>query len=816
MRDFIKRTVATLLCLVLVFGTMNYSRGAQLTSAEKLNQLGLLLNINQSELDATLSRDIGLTMILKALGYTQEDATQYESSSPFSDTPGWSKGWVSLAYALDITKGTSDTTFTPSGVLSEREFLTFLLRALGYDKNESYTKTLELSKESGLISSSHSITTAEYTKADASEAMLNALSAVVIGENVPLANILITKGLFSLSQAEAVGIKNGSLELLRVSPKSKKEISVVFSAPVKTSDYIFDIEAEELDYRCIVLWSEDKTTAYLQMVSPLEEGEYTIITTEVSGERHKYTNEVVVESSLGKLDILSDSLGLIDGSYINYSYTDFYDMEIYELYKEAQVTAENLTQNSKHSIEMMDSLGAHRLRMPSFSSEGGKMGDIIKVTLSINGLTTSKELKVVIRGDYSSFELHNAVAASGTNRFSVNQKNIDIPYTAADKLGTALKLNMHSANSDQTNDVEIMDHLILTSSNPGVVDVDSLKVNNDGFLKVNIGSSPGATTLRAYNTVNKTTSVIQIVVYPESVLTSVVIMPQTKLISIGEEISLDAIGYDQFGAKVSIGYISGLDYTSSDEEVVKSSSAKLLNNLFVCKGIEEGDATLTISNKTGLKLGSITVDIVGEAEPQNITEMKMPKFFEASSNASYSIDYDDLVVKDQFAQEYDLSVNRERIFIEEEDNDLINLNLNTGNFTYSGLLVTGIDDEVGTSDYRVYIEDLDYSALFFSITSIDSEDIDNYRLTPMDNLKVDTNPTEESELKGYTKSGDEIVIDKDTITVVTSSEILVATAEFDGNVITVTGIDAGESTITVWRDTEKLATIDVTVIAADE
>ncbi|MBQ4151395.1 MAG: S-layer homology domain-containing protein, partial [Clostridia bacterium] len=55
---------------------------------------------------------------------------------PFTDVPAWANNYVGYAYANNITSGRSATKFDPDGVVDEMQFLTFMLRAIGYKDAE--------------------------------------------------------------------------------------------------------------------------------------------------------------------------------------------------------------------------------------------------------------------------------------------------------------------------------------------------------------------------------------------------------------------------------------------------------------------------------------------------------------------------------------------------------------------------------------------------------------------------------------------------------------------------------------------------------
>lgn len=75
----------------------------------------------------------GLVMFLRLIG-EEDEALASTVPNPFRDTDPWCDRYVAYAYAMGYTKGTDDTRgiFSPSEPITATQYLTFLLRALGY------------------------------------------------------------------------------------------------------------------------------------------------------------------------------------------------------------------------------------------------------------------------------------------------------------------------------------------------------------------------------------------------------------------------------------------------------------------------------------------------------------------------------------------------------------------------------------------------------------------------------------------------------------------------------------------------------------
>ncbi len=101
--------------------------------ADALKKMGLFLGTGQGyELDRTATRVEGVVMLVRLLG-EEKAALAYAGSHPFRDVPAWAEKYVAYAYAQGYTKGVSSNEFAPSMEIDATQYLTFLLRALGYD-----------------------------------------------------------------------------------------------------------------------------------------------------------------------------------------------------------------------------------------------------------------------------------------------------------------------------------------------------------------------------------------------------------------------------------------------------------------------------------------------------------------------------------------------------------------------------------------------------------------------------------------------------------------------------------------------------------
>ncbi len=78
-----------------------------------------------------LTRVQTVVQVIRFLG-VEDEVKAGNFPHTFKDVPAWANNYVGYAYANNITSGRSATEFDPDGVVDEMQFLTFMLRAIGY------------------------------------------------------------------------------------------------------------------------------------------------------------------------------------------------------------------------------------------------------------------------------------------------------------------------------------------------------------------------------------------------------------------------------------------------------------------------------------------------------------------------------------------------------------------------------------------------------------------------------------------------------------------------------------------------------------
>ncbi len=126
-----------MLCCLLIISACFFALPAAATYEEQagiLNELGLFRGTdNGYQLEKNFTRAEGATMLVRLLGKEEEALALTEYEHPFEDVRGhWAEAYVAYCYINRITKGTSKVEFSPEAQMPADEYITLVLRSLGY------------------------------------------------------------------------------------------------------------------------------------------------------------------------------------------------------------------------------------------------------------------------------------------------------------------------------------------------------------------------------------------------------------------------------------------------------------------------------------------------------------------------------------------------------------------------------------------------------------------------------------------------------------------------------------------------------------
>lgn len=238
-----QKLLALLTALALTAGLLAVPAcavGADSTAhADKLASLHLFRGTADGyHLEAAPTRLQGLIMLIRLLGL-EEEALACSDSNPFDDVTGTGDRYAAYAYANGLTKGTGAASFTPSRALSAGNYVTFLLRALGYDdsqKDFAPSQALEFAAGISMVTpgAASALSGASMDRGDLVDLSYAALTCRLKDGSQTLAEKLRDGGVFTAAEGEAAGVlgKNAGWTYENTSPaKPAAPDSVPSAAP---------------------------------------------------------------------------------------------------------------------------------------------------------------------------------------------------------------------------------------------------------------------------------------------------------------------------------------------------------------------------------------------------------------------------------------------------------------------------------------------------------------------------------------------------------------------------------------------------------
>ena len=176
--------------------------------AYALKALGLFRGVSDTDLALgdTPERAQALVMMLRLMGLESE-ALAEEGAQPFEDLDvcRWAEKYIGYGYRHGLVKGRSTTLFDGRGTADARAYLTFVLRALGYEEGRDgdflYSDPTPLARALGLLPALVRMT--DFRRADVVTVSYAALSARCKDSELTLAQDLVARGVLTQAALDA-------------------------------------------------------------------------------------------------------------------------------------------------------------------------------------------------------------------------------------------------------------------------------------------------------------------------------------------------------------------------------------------------------------------------------------------------------------------------------------------------------------------------------------------------------------------------------------------------------------------------------------
>jgi len=160
-------------------------------AAETLYALGLFRGTGTNadgtpvfSLEQTPTREQAVIMLVRLLG-KEEEALSGQWQLPFTDVTKGSAAYpyIGYAYANGLTNGTSAATYSGSRPIPANQYISFVLRALGYVSGEDFqvATAWEFSDKIGLTDGRYSAAAKAFTRGDVAMISANALEQPLVG-----------------------------------------------------------------------------------------------------------------------------------------------------------------------------------------------------------------------------------------------------------------------------------------------------------------------------------------------------------------------------------------------------------------------------------------------------------------------------------------------------------------------------------------------------------------------------------------------------------------------------------------------------------
>lgn len=207
-----KRFLSTILILAIILSTffpvLAAEKSSYIKEAEKLKTMGVFQGSDIGlELDREATRIEGMIMLIRLLGKESEAEALKGQASTFTDVPEWGLGYVNYAEENGLTKGISKNLFGSNKKIDAKSYVTFMLRALGYNDSKGdflYNDSIKFAKDKGIIDSSdeRELNTKVFLRDHLAKVSILALNANMKEKPLTLLENLVDEGVILKSVAE--------------------------------------------------------------------------------------------------------------------------------------------------------------------------------------------------------------------------------------------------------------------------------------------------------------------------------------------------------------------------------------------------------------------------------------------------------------------------------------------------------------------------------------------------------------------------------------------------------------------------------------
>ena len=199
MKKFVSAFLALLLICCMIPPALSADQSTQ--AADVLYELGLFKGTGTNpdgtpiyDLGKTPTRNQAIIMLVRLLG-KEDEAKAGTWDIPFTDVSDAMRPYIGYAYANGLTNGYTATTYNGGAPIKANQYITFVLRALGYESGKDFevSSAWTLSDELGITAGQYQKGGA-FTRGNVAEISWGTLSATVRSTDQVLAEKLRADG----------------------------------------------------------------------------------------------------------------------------------------------------------------------------------------------------------------------------------------------------------------------------------------------------------------------------------------------------------------------------------------------------------------------------------------------------------------------------------------------------------------------------------------------------------------------------------------------------------------------------------------------
>ncbi|MGM9521425.1 MAG: transglutaminase domain-containing protein [Oscillospiraceae bacterium] len=201
-----KKIISNILIIAIALSVIVFSTGVSAStlgakeSANALYRLGLFKGVGTNangtpdyDLTGTANRETAATMLVRIIG-KENEAAAVSCSCPFNDVSAWANNYVAWARNNGYINGYSSTSFGGTDKITAQQYITMVLRVLGYsdsgsDGDFTYQTACSFAASIGLTDGSYTNSTRSFTRGDIAKISYSALNTPVKGSSRTLYDV---------------------------------------------------------------------------------------------------------------------------------------------------------------------------------------------------------------------------------------------------------------------------------------------------------------------------------------------------------------------------------------------------------------------------------------------------------------------------------------------------------------------------------------------------------------------------------------------------------------------------------------------------